>query len=319
MSSRSVDAVVAAVAARQHGVIARDQALDAGVTRNRIARRLNGGRWERMHRSVYRIAGSPPSWEQRLIAAWLAVGPHAVVSHRSALRLFGAPSDAGSEPIEFQVTGSPHRIPGITVHRTPKLSRADRVRHRGFVVTSPARTLIDVAAVLPERDLAEALDDFLRRELVTIPRLMRRMQALPHRNGAPVLRELATSRRGPAVPMSVFETRLFEALRRAGLPLPVPQYRIRAGGRRFVLDFAYPDLLLGLEADSRRYHADPVGWDYDLERRTALTLAGWVTLHVGWAALDKEPGKVVAAVTAVRAARMLTGTPKRSTSEQQTG
>lgn len=319
MSSRSVDAAVAAIAARQHGVIARDQALDAGLTRNRIARRLNAGRWERMHRGVYRIAGAPPSWEQRLMAGWLAVGPDASVSHRSALRLFGVPSVRDSEHLEFQVTGSPHRIPGITVHRTPKLLKADRVRHRGFVVTAPARTLIDAASVLPERDLAEALDDLLRRELVTIPRLIRRMQALPHRNGAPALRALVMSRRGPAVPMSVFETRLFEALRSAGLPLPVPQYRIRAGGRRFALDFAYPDLRLGLEADSRRYHADPAGWAGDLERRTALTLAGWVILHVGWAALDREPGKIVDAVTAVRAARMLTRAPKRSTSEQQTG
>ena len=276
----------------------RAQVKALGATRGMIDHRLRAGRWERCSRDVLRLAGVPPSWKQSLLAACLAWGALAVASHRAAATLWRL---AGLEPGIIELT-VPHRwdraVPGI-VHRNV-LERRDATVVDAIPVTTPARTLIDLAAVASMHAVEEALDDALHRRLVTIPRLRLRLRGDQRgRSGAGVMRALLEQRAPSAPPPeSVFETRLLRVLRRARLPDPVPQYRVRSGGRTVaVVDFAYPDVKLAIEADSFRWHSDRADWERDRARRNALTLLGWRIIHVTWPDLARSE-RLIASIRA---------------------
>ncbi len=168
----------------------------------------------------------------------------------------------------------------------------------GIPVTTPTRTLIDLAAVVCKDALEEALDDALRRKLTSISRIAWRLDELGRKPGCATLRELAR-RRGVAaeVPQSVFETRLLRALRNARIPPPITQHEVRGHGRLLaVVDFAWPDAKLAVEADGYAWHSGRARWQRDLSRRNALTTAGWRVLHVTWRDVMHASHDVVAAI-----------------------
>lgn len=257
------------------------------------------GRWERLTRDVFRIAGAPSSWHQNLMAACLAWGEGAAISHRAAAVLWRFTGfESGS--VELTVPRSRRRAELGIIHRHP-LFRADVATVEGIPVTTPARTLIDMASVARREAVEEAMDDALRRGLVSIPLLRRRMDAIgrPGRPGVAMMRLLLDSRDpAAAVPESVFERRLLRTLQRAGLPAPVLQHEIRSGRRLIaVIDFAYPDARLAIEADGYRWHSERVRWDHDRARRNRLTLLGWRIIHITWTDLTSRPAAMIDAVT----------------------
>jgi very-short-patch-repair endonuclease len=238
------------------------------------------------------------------MAACLAWGEGAVVSHRAAAALWGLAGFV-AELIELTVPRSRRRAgPGI-IHRHP-LPSSDVTVVEGLPVTTPARTLLDLASVAPRDKVEEALDDALHRGIVTIAGLRRRLAAVarPGRPGIATMRALLEARDpAAAVPESVFERRLLRALRAAGLPTPVLQHEIRDGGRLVaVVDFAYPEAKLAIEADGYRWHSGRARWDHDRARRNRLTLLGWRVIHVTWTDLSNRPQHVIAAIRDVLAA-----------------
>src|SRR5260221_9314657 len=137
------DLRIAAVAAQQYGVFSASQAAGLGFSRDAMHHRVRTGRWGRMHRGVYRLAGSPPSWEQSLMAAWLAGGIGAAVSHATAGRLHTYPLKSGQ--IELSIGAHARRQRrGIKFHRASELTFADLAAVGPFTATSPTRTLIDL-------------------------------------------------------------------------------------------------------------------------------------------------------------------------------
>jgi predicted transcriptional regulator of viral defense system len=158
-----------------------------------IGHRLAEGRWERMARDVFRLAGSSRTWRQSLMVACIAGGHDAAVSHRSAAALW---SLAGFEPGgEAELTVPRHRKragPGI-VHRNA-LSAVDMTTVDAIPVTTPARTIIDLASLVGRDAVEEALDDALRRRLVTIARIRWRLTELARlgRPGVVVVRRSST-------------------------------------------------------------------------------------------------------------------------------
>lgn len=203
------------------------------------------------------------------------------------LRARGRGADGPSRPAA--------KAPGI-VHRGLLLP-VDVTRVDGIPVTTPARTLIDVAAVCDEEAVEEALDDALRRGIVSIPRLRWRLAELGRRPGVVMMRRLLDARAGSSVPQSVFETRLLRLLRPAGLPAPAVQYAIRLRERRVaVADFAYPPERLAIEADGYRWHSGRADWERDRSRLNDLTLLGWRVIHVTWTELSGRPQAVIAAL-----------------------
>ncbi|MEX2554823.1 MAG: type IV toxin-antitoxin system AbiEi family antitoxin domain-containing protein [Actinomycetota bacterium] len=292
------DKRIAQVAASQHGAFSREQALHAGATKDVIYRRVKRGRWEHVGPSVYRIAGGVASWRQSLLVACLSWGEGAVVSHRGGAPLWKLAGFAPG-PVELTVPRSRHRAaPGI-VHRG-WLPAVDVTVVDAIPATTPARTLIDLASVVPLEAVEEALDDALRRGIVSIPRLHWRLRELRRRGrpGITVMRRLLEERdRSAPVPDSVFERRLLRTLRRGGLPEPVLQYEVRIGARLVAaIDFAYPSVRLAIEADGYRWHSGRGRWDRDRARGNQLTLLGWRVIHVTWTDLTQRPATVIEAV-----------------------
>jgi len=280
------DLRIAAAARGQQGVFSRARALAAGATPRMIQTRIDSGRWERLHRGVYRIGGTPRSWQGSLLAACLAAGQRAVVSHRSAAALWRF---RDRETRRLEITVPRHasaQLGGVTIHRSSRLDGIDRTAIDGIPVTSASRTLIDLAAVVPRGVVEEALDDALRRRLTTLSGLRARLRHLggSGRTGTAAIRALL-EQRDPrsAIPESVFETRLLRALRAARLPKPVLQHRIYDGRRLVaVVDFAYPAERVAIEADGYRWHSGRARWARDLARRNTLTALGWRIVHVAW-------------------------------------
>lgn len=293
----TLDQRVARLSAEQLGVFARKQVMALGATRGTINRRIEAGRWERLGRDVFRLAGTGQSWAQALMTALLSWGDDAVISHLAAAALWRYPSFE-PEPVEVTVPPSRRRAgPGI-VHRNA-LSPIDVTRIGAIRVTTPARTLLDIASIVPRERLEDAIDDALRGGLVSVPRL-RWSTARAARSGRPgivMLRALIEERDRGAVPQSVLESRLLRAMRDAGIPEPVRQYPVRDRGRLVaVVDFAFPDIRLAVEADGYRWHSSRARWEHDRERASNLTALGWGIVHVTWEQLLRRPHAVVASI-----------------------
>jgi len=224
-----------------------------------------------------------------------------VVSHCAAAALWGFPGFAPGS-IELSVPRARWRARGHIVHRPMPLARADVTKIDGIPVTTVARTLIDIAGVAPAGVLEEALDDALHRKLVTVARLRRRIQetGCRGRRGSGVLADLVGARHASRkVPQSVFETRLLRVLRGAGFPPPAIQHKIRTRAGLAVLDFAYVEHRVAIEADGFQWHSSRQQWDHDRARRNALTVLGWTVIHVTWLQLRDRPDEVVEAIRAV--------------------
>lgn len=275
---KPIDVSLNRLAARQYSLAHRQQALDLGMTPRQIQERLDSGWFVPVHRSVYRLPGGPSSSKQALLAACLAAGPGAVASHRSAAvlwRLRGI-EDA---PTEITVVGDRHcRMTSVVVHRTDTVADVDVSLRSGIPVTTPARTLLDLGAVVPASLVEPALEDALMRRLVNFLLLANTLERLGGRGrrGAAVLRALVEERDPATVPtQSVLEDELLRVLWRGGLPAPVRQYQVG----RVLLDAAYPDIKLGIEADSRTWHGGRLDVQRNSDKANLLVASGWRVLH----------------------------------------
>ncbi len=264
-----MDAAIARIAARQNGLFTRPQARGAGSTAAMIQHRLDTGRWVLVARGVYRLAGVPVTWKQRALAACLVAGPGAVVSHRSAAVLWGI---SGFRPGRLEMTvpvGRSNRNALARVHR----STVKGVRRDGVPVTTVARTVADLSAVVGADVLEEAVDDVLCRRLVSLDELRRRA-------GSKALRAVLEAWNGDALPAGVAEMRVVRELLAAGLPQPVRQHEIRVAGELAArVDLAYPDQRLAIELDGFRWHAGRGPFRSDRRRRNRIEAAGWRLLQ----------------------------------------
>ena len=292
---KSVDVKLNRLAAGQYSLAHRRQALELGMTSRQLHDRLESGLLVPLHQGVYRLAGAARSSEQALLAACMAAGNGAVASHRSAAALWAFRSVEADAP-EITVPGTRRpELQGVLVHRTDRLDGVDASRRVRIPVTSPARTLLDLGAVVPAEVVEAALEDALMRRLVSFELVRRTIERLggPGRNGAGVLRRLVEERDPATAPtQSVLEDTLLRVLRRGGLPEPVPQYEV--GGVR--LDFAFPHLRLGVEADSRIWHGGRRDVQRNSDKANLLVARGWRVLHFTWGDVRRRPEYVVDAV-----------------------
>jgi very-short-patch-repair endonuclease len=266
----SPDEQIARIAADQHGAFSHEQARRAGHTAAAIKHRVLTGRWWRLHRGIYTIAGASATWERDVVAATLAVG--GVASHVTAGRLHGLTELSGA-PIHVTVPPAHKRRTrtGVRLHEAA-LGRADVRRVRGIPVTAPNRTLIDLARVLPRARLEAAVDAAILLRLTTAKALLASIGPRPTK-----LRRVVLDRMD-GVPESELE-RLFERkLKRSRLPTPVRQLKI---GRRRI-DYAYPDRKIAIELDGFATHSSAPAKQRDDRRRNELVLLGWNPLHFSW-------------------------------------
>jgi hypothetical protein len=257
--SGTVALVAGRLAESAHGVVTRAELLDAGVTRNEIARRLRTGALLREYPGVYRVGHRAPSVEARYLAAVKACGRAAHLCGRAAAYLLGIVK--GSPPPPEVTATTKRRLKGVRTHRSRRPYPADEVTTwRGIPVTTPARTLVDLAAVLSKDALARACHEAGVRYGTTPAHV----EAILERRGrSPGAGKLRAILRGDVhVTLSKLEKRFLERLREIGRPLPKTN---RPAGGRYV-DCRWPDHHLTVELDSYTYHSSRYAWEQDRRR-----------------------------------------------------
>jgi very-short-patch-repair endonuclease len=283
------------LATEQVGVFSRAQAREAGLTTGAITRRVRSGRWERILPHVYGITGVPSSDRRSAMAAALWAGDGAVVSHGTAGVLWGIEGVRGPRTeIWVPSPRNPH-AEQIVVHRGARVDRADRTAIGPIPVTTPIRTLIDIAGRLENDRLLAAMESVFRQKLGTPDRLAARLAALraSGRPGSGRLEELL-ERRGDGRPLeSTLEGKVWLLLTRSGLALPARQHWVATAGGRYRLDFAWPDRKLALECDGWEHHGSHVAFGKDRERLSDMVAMGWRVLVVTWDIGTRQPRRVV--------------------------
>lgn len=280
----SKDAAVARIAARQHGLVTRDQARACGLTDDEIHYRLAGGRWSILRRTVFVINGCPPGWEQAVRGACLATGDVCAAAGLTAGRLWELRLPPPAEIELVSPLGRRHRLEGVRHHRRTDLDVADFGQCRGIPSTSPARTLVDTSGLVVPGNLGKVVDDALRRKVLTMGELRschERIDAGPGRRATVAMRQVLAERQPGYDPGdSDRELWVIDVLVKAGLRAPVQQHRVRVGGHIYYLDLAYLPEMVGLEFDGWDTHRTFSSFHGDRQRTRRLVAAGWTILPV---------------------------------------
>ncbi len=259
---------VGALAHRQHGVVAIWQLEALGVSPWAVQRRVKAGHLLRLHRGVYAVGHQRITVRGRWMAAVLACGPQAVLSHHAAAALWELCA-APSGPTEVTAPGV-HRTDGIRCHATRRLDPRDRTAIDGIPVTSLNRTLLDLAELLSPQRLRSMLEAAQRRDLVNPEALTALLARSPGRRGAtPLNAALAQLHDEAPWTQSELERRFLELIRGAGLP--EPQCNVVVEG--IVVDFYWPADRLVVEVDGYRFHKTKRSFEEDRRRDARLQIA----------------------------------------------
>ena len=299
---------VAELAASQHRAFTRRQAAELNFDKGRVATAKRRGWLDEPYPGVLVINGSEDGWRQRLMAAVLAAGGHAVASHRSAARLHHLDGFEEDDVVELSVTRD-HRWRGgddVVAHHVVAIDAADVLAVGGIPCTGLARTLADLGMVVEPLAVRRALTSARRRGAslrwiqLTADRLYR-----PGPSGVAVLlRQLSTIPYEGRLPDSWFEELVAICLEDPGIPPIELQCPIRDHSGRIVArtDIGIPCVRLGLEAHSRRFHFGPDAEPLDEQRDMLAAACGWDLQYLGWYA-TKRPSDVVGVIKQIVAAR----------------
>ena len=271
----------------QHGLVTRKQLLELGYEDRAIKHRLAAGRLHRVRVGVYVVGRPRLSLYGHWLAAVLACGPEAVLSHGSAAALWGVrPARTGKIEVSvpYRVTRRPK---GIVVHRRKALHASDLTRHQDIPVTAPVTTLIDIAKQLDRDQLEAAINEADKRGLTNPENLRAALDDFRRRPGMKALRE-TLDRRTFTLTDSKLERRFLGLVSKAGLPMPETGRRVNG----FKVDFYWHELGLVVETDGLRYHRTPAQQARDRERDQAHTAAGLTQLRFTRAQVEFEPNRV---------------------------
>jgi very-short-patch-repair endonuclease/predicted transcriptional regulator of viral defense system len=300
MLTREAEAAIADLAARQHGLVTRRQLFGAGLTPAMVKGRVAAGRLRPVHRGVYLIGPLVTPYTREMAAA-LASGPRAFVSHRSAAPLWQLlPRRPDAARVEVSVEERDvGRRPGIRSHRVRPFEPDEVTAVDGIPVTSPERTLLDLASVIGARDLEQALARAERHELTSTDKLLSLVNRHRRRRGIRVLRALLESDAQPSLTRSEAEERFLALIRKAGLPRP--QTNVYVGGHE--VDFFWPDQRIIVEIDGFAFHSSQKKFENDRRRDAELAALGFQVIRVTWWQLVKEPEATLVRVAQALAAR----------------
>lgn len=280
------DERLARQAARHEGVFVRAAAHATGVTDEQLDRQVKRGTVRRLAPGRFAFTAAPPGWEQDLEAAQAGVGPDGGLSHATAAGLWQlAGYDPG--PVEVLVpVGLGSRNPLAVVHRSRTLVPADLSTLGPWRLTTPTRTLLDLARTesTPARFLM-AFDDAVCRKLVSTERVARhapRVMRRARRSAVDLLDRALAAWPSGSLAANVAEMEVVRLLLDAGFPQPELQVRVLDARGRFVgrVDVAYPWARLGIERQSRRWHGSAEARARDASRRAKIEGAGWTLVDV---------------------------------------
>jgi very-short-patch-repair endonuclease len=277
---------MAEVAGRQYGVVSGRQLAMLGWTRSRISDAALAGMLHRVHQGVYAVGHPGISPHGRCLAAVLARGDEALLSHYSAAWLWGIAGGCGAV-IDVTAPLPRHSRDGIRVHSANGLRAEDRSSSEKIPVTGVPKTLLDLAAA-SERNLSWALPRAKNKgllDLIAIDSLIRRSTG---RAGIRRLRQALSEYREPAFTRSGIERRFLRLVREAGLPRPSTNLFV-AG---FELDAYWSSLRFAVELDTYEYHGGPSEFEADRQRQEDLKLAGIEMTRITGRRITADPAAV---------------------------
>ena len=285
---------LARLATRQHGVVARHQLVGLGLKPGAIDSRLRSGRLHPVHRGVYAVGHTSISHRGVWLAAVLACGEGSLLSHRSAAAIWRL-LDPPPPPVDVTSThGRPGRK-GIRLHRATVHPQERSARH-GIPVTSVARTLLDLAELLPERKLRRAYEEADRLSLLRLNALEQTRRRGEGRRGLAAIRQLMAEERDGATRSPLED--LFVALCK-GHRLPAPAVNARLLG--FEIDALWPQQRLVAELDGFAYHRHRAAFERDRARDAALQAAGYRVVRLTHRRIEQEPDVVAEELRALLA------------------
>ena len=298
MGSHKLDRFLAWLATRQHGVVTRKQLLEAGFSGDLIQRRVASGGLIPIHPGVYLVghrALSPLAYEA---AAVLACQPSAFLSRLTSARLWGLPvPDHGK--VDLTVVGRSRRsLRGVVVHSITRLHPADKRRHDGLPIISPALTVLDLAGCLGEDELAEVLNEARVQRLVGDRELHCVLDRYPLRTGARALRSLLAAEGSPRITRSEAERRALRAMRDHGIEPDATQHPIGP----YRVDCWFERERVAVEVEGFRYHSTPRRFADDRRRTAYLAARGVLVFPITWEDLN-EAGTTMARLGATLASR----------------
>jgi very-short-patch-repair endonuclease len=287
------DRAIAEVAAQQYGVIARAQLAALGLGAGAIDHRLRSGRLHRLHRGVYAVGHAVLVPLAAEMAAVLACGPDTVLSHQSAAALWRLrPHEPGEVHVTVPRSGAQSR-PGLRVHRTRSLDAKDVRLRLGIPVTSPPRTIIDLADAISERELARAVAEAEIRGLGQGSELLAAVaRAGNGRRGCARLARILGGGGGPTLTRSEAEERLLALI--ADAKLPMPEVNVRVRGHE--VDMLWRARRLVVEVDGYAFHSTRVAFERDRARDADLHAGGLGVLRVSWRQIVDEPYALIVRV-----------------------
>jgi hypothetical protein len=290
---RFLEPALAKLCGAQQGVISLEQLNGLGLTKDAVRKRVAVGRLHRIHHAVYSLVPRELLKREGLyMAAVLACGPGAVLSHRAAAVLHEL-RDWGATKIDVTLPRRSRRHhDGLKIHCSTTLSPADVTVVNGIPVTTVARTLFDLAEAVTQRQLERSFDQAELAGVFDLRAIEDQLARNPTRPGAKKVRRVLTEHYiGKTPTWSENEEALLAITRAAGLPDPETNYFIDPGdgGRPIRVDFAWPDQRVVVEADSRKWHLSHQRFEGDRERDQRLTAAGWRVIRTTWRQMKFRP------------------------------
>jgi len=282
----------------QDGLVSREQLEREGLNESARRRRVRAGLLIPVLPGVYRSSVVSESWRQFVRATGMWLRDRGVLSHLTSASLLGL---VENEPFPVELITSQRSLKApcdrVVVHRVRQLEQRDTRLIDGMGVTTPVRTIVDLAGSLSPQRFEFVLDEARRRRLVAERPLREALDRLGRRGRAGIKQLRAVLDSGELlqpVPGSPFERHFIQFLDRRRLPMAERQFVIEDQVGNFVarVDFAYPDLKIAIECDSKKHHFGRGDWERDVERRSRLAALGWLVIHVSWDMLVNRPDEL---------------------------
>ena len=281
------EAAAAAVAAGQHGMITTAQLSAAGFGPNAVARRVAGGWLIRRGRGIYQLGVFGGRFGDEM-AALLLLGPQAVLGRWAAVAAFDLAARAGRPVDVFVPRAAPRARGSVRPHQMTDLAPGDVVVRHGMRVTTPARTMLDLAAVAPSKVLERLVEEVQVQRLASHAELMAVVERAGGRPGVPKLRTIVSRLDEPSFTRSEAERRLLDVVRAAGLARP--QTNVRVAGLE--VDALWRAQRLVVEVDGYAFHGTRAAFERDRRRDAQLLVAGYRVIRITWRQLTREPRRV---------------------------
>ena len=278
---------LALLADRQYGVVTSRQLQELGFSSSAIGRACGAGRLHRIHRGVYAVGRRKLSRHGHCLAALLACGSDVVLSHHSAGWLWGFLSWC-PKIADVTVPARGKRREGIRVHHCPGLIEEERSMSDGIAVTSPARTLLDLAATSKPRLLSSCIDRAKRLERLNLCEIDALLERRRGAAGSPALQTALALYRTPVFDRAKSELLLLDLVKRAGLPTPV----LNTWVEKFEIDAYWRTERFAVEVDGWETHGSQRAFEDDRVRIEEMALAGIFAIRISARRIEQKPREI---------------------------